>query len=165
MKKIATLFFALLCLTAHAQDIVGFWKAIDEDTGMARCVVAVYPYEGLCYGRIIGTFNDAGQIKDSIYKPIERAPGVVGDPYYCGLDIIWELEQDGDSFYGKILDPEKGSVYRAVLWREGDDLIVRGKLLFFFRSQTWLPASASDFPKDFKLPDLNKIVPKVPEVK
>lgn len=150
---------------AWAQDIAGLWKSIDEDSGKARCVVAVYPYEGKCYGRIIGTFSDAGVMQDDIYRGIEKAPGVVGNPPYCGLDIIWDLEPAGYSFKGKILDPEKGNVYNAELWRDDDNLIVRGKLLFFFRSQTWLPASAADFPKGFKMPDTSRFVPKIPETK
>jgi uncharacterized protein (DUF2147 family) len=157
----------LLSLAPHlfAADIVGFWKSIDEDSGLARCCVAVYEYEGLCYGRIIGTYDTQGKMKDSIYKPVERAPGVVGDPYYSGLDLIWNLEDNGSSFDGKILDPEKGNVYRAELWKEGNDLIVRGKLFFFHRSQTWLPAEKSDFPTGFKMPDTSTFVPVIPQVK
>ena len=160
-----TLFFLLLFATAFTQSITGFWKSVDDETGLARCVVAVYEYKNLCYGRIIGTYDSTGKMKDSIYHPVARAPGVVGDPPYSGLDIIWDLENGGSSYNGKILDPENGKVYRAELWREDDNLIVRGKLLFFFRSQTWLPATAADFPKNFKLPDLKKITPVIPEVK
>lgn len=159
------LFLLFFSTTLFAQDITGFWKSVDDETGLARCVVAVYEYGNRCYGRIIGTFDDEGKMKDSIYHPVTRAPGVVGDPYYSGLDIIWDLEENGSSYDGKILDPENGKVYRAELWRDGDDLIVRGKLFIFFRSQTWLPAVKADFPKDFKLPTLSTLVPSIPEVK
>ncbi len=164
MKLVCTLLL-LLQTSLFAQDIIGWWKAVDEHSGEARCLVAIYAYKGLRYGRIIGTYDENGKMKDDIYKQLEKAPGVVGNPPYCGLDLIWDLEEEDGHYYGKILDPEKGNVYRAELWREGDDLIVRGKLLFFFRNQTWLPATNADFPKGFKKPDPTKFIPVIPEVK
>jgi uncharacterized protein (DUF2147 family) len=167
MKKylpLSLLYLLLFCNALIAQDIGGFWKSINEKTGMPQCVVAVYEYEDLYYGRIVGTFDENGKMDETIYKPKGRAPGVAGNPFYCGLDIIWYLENGGSSYNGKILDPEKGNVYRAEVWREGDNLIVRGKLLFFGRSQAWVPSTKEDFPKGFKMPDLKKMVPAVPEV-
>ena len=40
---------------------------------------------------------------------------------------------------GEILDPTKGKVYGCEMWREGEKLIVRGKIAFLGRNQTWLP--------------------------
>ena len=163
--------FLLLCVSLFAlslkaaEDINGFWKTVDDQTGKPRCVIAVYDYEDLRYGRIIATFDDKGKVKDSIYNPKEIAPGVKGNRTYCGLDIIWYLQDAGQKFKGQILDPERGKVYNAELWREFDNLIVRGKLGPFGRSQTWLPAVPSDFPKDFKMPDLSTMVPNIPETK
>jgi uncharacterized protein (DUF2147 family) len=165
-----SLFFLLLSYSRlAAQDsydplnITGFWKSIDDVTGRPRCVVAIYEHERLYYGRIICTFDDEGKIKDSIEHPHQRAPGVVGTPYYCGLDIIWHLYNRGLKYKGKILDPEKGNVYNAEVWRNNEDLVVRGKLMMFGRNQIWLPAVKSDFPAHFKLPDIKKFVPDIPE--
>ncbi len=160
------LLLCLFCFSLAAEDIVGFWKSVDENSGKARCVVAVYEYKGVRYGRIIGTFDDNGHIKDSIYKPKERAPGLIGNPFYCGLDLIWGLELYGmDLYKGKIVDPEKGNIYNSELWIQNGNLIVRGKLLFFGRSQEWVQATTDDFPKGFKLPDTAKFVPSIPQVK
>lgn len=158
------LFFCLsiACVLFSAQDIQGFWKTVNEE-GVAQCIIAIYPYEDLYYGRIIATFGEKGKIDDSIYHPVKKTTALVGDPYYSGLDIIWWLEDSGMKFKGKILDPEKGNVYNSELWIEGDNLIVRGKLLFFGRSQEWLPVVASDLPKNFKLPDMKTFVPVIPE--
>jgi uncharacterized protein (DUF2147 family) len=164
MKKL----FAALAFTLQlmaAEEIKGFWKTVDDETGQARCIIAIYESDGFRYGRIIGTFDEKGQMKDSIYKPVEKAPGVAGDRYYSGLDIIWYLEDVGQKFKGKILDPEHGKVYTAELWREWENLIVRGKLGPFGRSQTWKPATESDFPKSFKKPDLATLKPDVPSTK
>lgn len=161
--KVFFLFLAA-CALFSAESIGGFWKAMDEETGKPRCVFGVYEYEGLYYGRIIGSYDAAGQMDDDIYKPSKRAPGVPGNPFYSGLDIIWYLADSGYQFKGKIMDPEHGKVYNAELWVENGNLIVRGKWLMFGRSQTWLPASSADFPKGFKMPDLKKMVPSVPNI-
>ena len=65
---------------------------------------------------------------------------IKGSPSVKGLTIIWDLEKDGDSYSGgEILDPTKGKVYGCEMWREGEKLIVRGKIAFLGRNQTWLP--------------------------
>jgi len=158
-----TLFLILLWSALAAEGIGGFWKSINEETGKAQCVVAIYPYQGRYYGRMIGTFDDNGKMKDDIYHPKERAPGVWGNPYYCGMDFIWDLSQRGDEYSGRILDPEEGSVYNVSLWVEKGKLIVEGKLMFFSRSQTWVPATKSDFPRGFKMPNVKDFVPLIPD--
>lgn len=160
-----TLVFLLIFFTGlTAADIEGFWKTIDEKSGNPRCVVAIYEHNGMYFGRIIGTYDDEGKMKETIYAPKEQAPGIVGNPYFCGLDLIWNLEMQGASFKGKIVDPEKGNIYNAEVWTQKGALVVRGKLLFFGRNQEWLPATKTDFPKDFKLPDVKKFVPVIPKV-
>lgn len=152
------------CMSAFAKaDIGGFWKAVNEKTGKANCIVAVYQYQGIYYGRIIGTYNQDGVMDDTIYAPVDRAPGVRGNPFYCGLDFIWGLREKGGRFMGKILDPKQGDVYNAELWVKQGNLIVRGKLLFFGRNQEWLPATASDFPKGFQMPNVAAFVPSIPD--
>ena len=42
------------------------------------------------------------------------------------------MEKDGKNLDGgKILDPKKGKVYSCEMWRDGENLIVRGKIAFF----------------------------------
>ncbi len=159
------LLFLLLSFSLYAAGgIEGFWKTINED-GVAQSVIAIYEYGGLYYGRIIATFDESGKFSDSIYNPQKRAPGVVGERYYSGLDIIWFLRNRGIKFKGKILDPQKGDIYNSEVWTENGNLVVRGKLMMFGRSQTWLPMLPADFPKGFKIPDLKSFVPDIPEVK
>lgn len=167
MNKFFCLFFvwsSFFCNQATAEDITGFWKSINEETGKAQCIVAIYEYDDKYYGRIIGTFDDDQKLTETIYAPKERAPGVIGRPFYCGLDIIWDLIDNGISYKGKILDPQKGNVYNSELWIEKGNLVVRGKLLFFGRNQTWVAASNADFPKGFKKPSLEALVPVIPQV-
>jgi uncharacterized protein (DUF2147 family) len=74
------------------------------------------------------------------------------------VDIIWNLKKE-DSKYtgGKILDPQKGKVYGCEIWRENEKLIVRGKIAFLGRNQTWLPNN------DFKPLDNSDLIPKIPK--
>lgn len=149
---------------SFAEDIVNFWKTVDEKTNQAQSIIAIYEHEGKYFGRIILTFDKDGKAKDTIYHPVDKAPGVVGHPFYSGLDIIWNLKKEGDKYDGgKIMDPQKGKVYDAEAWLEGNNLIVRGELLIFGRNQTWPLANEQDFPEGFEKPDLTKLVPKIPQ--
>lgn len=165
MKKIALayMFFLFVFTTLHAQDVIGFWKTIDDKTGKQESLVAIYEYEGKGYGRIVLTYDDEGNVSDSIEAPRKRAPGVKGNPYYSGLDIIWDMEKKGQKYKdGNILDPLRGKVYDAEMWLENGNLIVRGKILFFGKNQQWVRAQDHDFPPNFRKPNLNAMVPKIP---
>lgn len=165
-----TILCVLACLFSFfslqgAETIEGYWKSIDEKTDKPQCLVLIYPYEGKYYGRMVGTFGDNGIIDDTIYAPKDRAPGVVGNPFYSGLDFIVNLQCKGSRYKGRILDPQKGKWYRAELWvKTNGNLNVRGELMFFGRNQEWLPAENSDFPKGFKKPDVKTMIPVIPEV-
>ncbi len=161
-----TLFFSFLSLMAfflplNADDITGFWKTYNEKTKKAESVIAIYTYEGKQYGKIIGSFNKEGVINDSIYNPKDRATGVKGNPYYSGLDIIYDLHFSGSKYKGKIMDPRNGKVYSAELSTRNGDLVVTGKLLIFKSSRIWKAADNSDFTAAFPKPDVSTFVPVV----
>lgn len=140
MKTIYPLLFALAAFTAglSAQDTstpAGMWQTIDDKTGEVRSVIQIYEQDGKFFGKIaeILTGNDdalctecSGQLKN---KPM------------LGLVLIKDLEKDGDQWNGgTILDPEKGSEYRLVVWYEDnpDELFIRGKhWTGLYRTQTW----------------------------
>lgn len=167
-KLLAMVFFhaCILWTTVAAQDIVGFWRSVDEKTGKRQSVVGIYEYKGKYYGRMIVTFNEDGSFNDTIDAPVERAPGVKGEPYYAGLDFIWGLKKNGQKYTdGFIMDPKEGKVYDSELWNKDGNLVVRGQIWIFGRNQTWPPASESDFPPNFKKPDLKTMVPKILDVK
>lgn len=164
----------LLCMMAlittltnlHADDVTGFWKTINDKTGKAESIVAIYEYKGKYYGRLIATFNPQGVIDDTIYTPKDHAPGVEGEPFYSGLDILWDLKKNGSKYSGgKIMDPEKGRIYDAEMWIKDGILVVRGEIWFFGANQEWPRATDSDFPPGFKKPDLTQMVPVIPKVK
>ncbi|MBR2314063.1 MAG: DUF2147 domain-containing protein [Akkermansia sp.] len=121
---------ALCALAAQATaNITGYWTTIDDETREAKSVVQVYEYQGKYYGRVVELLKNPG-----------AKAKIKGSPAIKGLTIIWDLEKDGDTYSGgEILDPQKGKVYGCEMWREGKKLIVRGKIAFLGRNQTWLP--------------------------
>ncbi len=136
MKKILStlmmcLFIALPAMAA--ESIAGIYKTIDDESGEAKSLVQIYDYQGKMYGRVIKLFQDADK----------TAVGIKGDPKIVGLDVIWGLQDEGKRYEGgHILDPAKGKIYRCEIWREGNKLIVRGKIGPFGRNQTWIFESA-----------------------
>lgn len=165
--------FNLLCLLLfssnatsqdHQHDIAGFWKTINEKTLRPECVIAIYLYQDQYFGRIILTYDENGSVHDSIYHPKKRALGIVDNPYYSGMDILWGLKHKGNLYKeGSIADPEKGRIYGAEAWIDSGKLILRGKWFLFWRNQAWPPAADSDFPEGFEKPDLSTLIPVIPK--
>lgn len=146
-----------------ADDITGFWQTMDSNTNRPSSVVAVYQYEGRYYGRILGTFNEEGELKDTIYSPKKRTQGLAGNPYYCGLDIVWRATPTKTGKYkGFVVDPRDGKVYDAKLWRENGNLILRGEVFVFGKSVVWPPFPEENFTKEFRKPDLASFIPNIP---
>ncbi|MBQ4472572.1 MAG: DUF2147 domain-containing protein [Alphaproteobacteria bacterium] len=131
MKKLILFLVMIFCATmvrANA-DVLGYWTTIDDETNEAKSVVRVYEYQGKVYGRVVKLLKN----------PAAKAK-LPGEPAIQDLDIIWDLQLDDDKYAGgKILDPQKGKVYGCEMWRDGEKLIVRGKIAFLGRNQTWLP--------------------------
>lgn len=147
MKKILLTAAMSLCAlaTQAGANITGYWTTIDDESGAAKSVVQVFEYKGKYYGRVV----------ELLQNPDAKAK-IKGSPAVKGLTVVWDLEKDGDSYSGgEILDPTKGKVYGCEMWRDGANLIVRGKIAFLGRNQTWLPN------KTFKGTETNP-VPKKP---
>lgn len=151
-------------LIGQESDVVGFWKAVDNK-GHPQTIVAIYEYQGKYYGRMIANYDDQGKVDDTIYHPKGKSPVLKGNPYYAGMDFMWGLTKEGSKYKnGKILDPEKGKIYNAEMWRDKGNLIVRGEIWVFGENQTWPPAIDQDFPPGFEKPDLTKFVPVIPQI-
>ncbi len=58
-----------------------------------------------------------------------------------GLTVLSGFHEDGDSWRGKIYDPEHGKTYRSVMTRGSANTIkVKGCIVFFCKTQTWTRA-------------------------
>ena len=130
MKYISFLVaFLFVAPVFAAENIIGLWTTIDDETKEEKSVVQIYEYEGKVFGRVVKLFKNVDK----------TAVGIKGSPKIVGLDIIWDLEDKGERFKGgKILDPAKGKIYTSEAWREGDNLILRGKIGPFGRNQKWI---------------------------
>ncbi|MCD4742429.1 MAG: DUF2147 domain-containing protein [Desulfobacteraceae bacterium] len=148
------LFIILLCAlfplfflsNASAKDssITGLWKTIDDETGKKKSIVEIYEQDGKYFGKIVKLFIEPGKNPDPV---CDKCPD--GDPRKDqptkGMVILTDLEKSGDKYKnGKILDPKKGKIYTCKLWIEDDKLVLRGYILFLYRTQTWLPVSSID---------------------
>ncbi|TLM74765.1 DUF2147 domain-containing protein [Microbulbifer harenosus] len=141
MKKlflaVAAVFASLLLSTQLAfADVVGRWKTIDDETGQPKSIVEIYEQGGKYYGRVV----------DLLTKPddtvCDACPGALKGQKIVGMNVITDMVKKGDVYEGgKILDPAKGKVYDCKMWLEGGNLMVRGYLGFFYRTQTWYPAN------------------------
>jgi len=129
---------ALLAFSnVQAQDIVGRWKTIDDETGKEKSIVNIYMQDGKYFGKIDTLFREPGEDPDPV---CDKCPPE--DPRYnkklVGMVILENLEKDGDEWDdGSILDPGKGKVYDCKMWIEDGNLKVRGYLFFLYRTQTW----------------------------
>ncbi|EAS18885.1 hypothetical protein BBFL7_00330 [Flavobacteria bacterium BBFL7] len=123
---------------AYSQDITGVWKTVDEESGIVKSHVEIFEKDGKYYGKVLKVLDPAapdiplcvncdGNLKDA---PIE------------GLVIINNLEEKGKVYKnGTVLDPENGKSYECKIWLNEDNpdlLMVRGYILFLYRTQTWL---------------------------
>ena len=170
MKRIIITTLLILTLATFslgaAEDITGFWKSISDETGLPQSITAIYNYNGKVYGRVVVTFDDFGVPEDTLDRPVARAELIKGDPFYAGLDFIWDMEERGNKWSrGKIMDPPVAKIYSCDMWIEDGNLIVRGKIGPFGRNQTWYKAQPSDLPAGFRFPDYSRFRPTIPEPK
>ena len=142
------LFFSLFLVCGFtcigsAQDtsIVGKWKTIDDDTGKPKSIVEITERDGKYYGKIIDLFRGPDEDPNPVCSDCPE-----DDPRYNqpvrGMEIVKDMKKSNDQYSGgTILDPAKGAgkTYTCKMWREGENLMVRGYIAFFFRTQTWLP--------------------------
>jgi len=168
MKKLffvlSILIFSTACLMA-ADNVIGLWRGVDENTGESTMFTYIYEYQGKLYGRIVVTF-DEGLLKDTVNQPEHEAELWKGNPYYAGMDIIWGMEDRGNRWKrGKICDPKEGKIYASEMWRDGDNLIVRGKIGPFGRNQIWQPVQSRDLPRGLDYGNPSSWIPVIPELK
>lgn len=168
VKSLLTFLYLLTLFSCSSnweqEGIMGLWKSRGPNSDKPRALVAIYKYQDAYYGRMLATYDDDGNIKDTIFQQKEKAPGVIGNPPYCGMDFIYDVTRmnNEDKYKGTIIDPQKGKVYDAEFWLSGEDLIVRGKVWIFGKNILWSKASKENLPKDFSMNDIKDFVPVIP---
>lgn len=139
MKKTILTLALIMCavLTGTAQDVVGKWKTIDDETGKAKSIVEIYKQNGKIFGKVIEILDPTKQ--DATCRD---CPGDAKGKPIIGLVILKDLEKDGEEYSGgTILDPNNGKVYKSLIALESPNkLKVRGYVGFSLlgRSQYWV---------------------------
>lgn len=138
--KMKKLFFVLGLLlvgfTTQAQQLVGKWKTIDDETGKAKSIIQIYEQNGKYFGKIVDLLlpEDKGKLCDKCSGTNKNKPIV-------GMVIMEDMLRDGDSFSGgKIMDPKSGKTYKCSIEFDGKDALkVRGfiGISLIGRTQTW----------------------------
>jgi len=143
------LFFISLVFVLHATSvnaeqalsIFGQWTTIDDNTGKKRSVVELYQSNNKLFGRIVKFYPKPGEGTDPV---CEECTGEHENMRILGMNILSGLTKDEQEWSnGTILDPENGEYYDCKMWLEDGKLNVRGYLLFFYRTQTWVPYNES----------------------
>ncbi|MCK5097075.1 MAG: DUF2147 domain-containing protein [Desulfobacteraceae bacterium] len=148
------LFIVLLCAlfplffiaSASAEDkpITGLWKTIDDETGKKKAIVEIYEQDGKYFGKTIKLFLEPDEDQNPTCDECSDDDPRKDQPS-LGMVILENLEKvDGKYKNGEILDPGNGKIYKCKLWLEDGKLRLRGYILFFYRTQTWLPVSSVD---------------------
>ena len=119
--------------------VLGKWITIDDETGDRKSVVEIYERNGKVYGKIIKLYRKPGEDPDPICDECDE-----DDHRYnkkvIGMEIMVDMKKDGKEYSGgTILKPDEGKVYDCKIWREGENLMVRGYILFLYRTQKWIP--------------------------
>lgn len=138
MKQIlAILVFGFLAQSITAQNVLGKWKTVDDETGEAKSVVQVYEEEGEIYGKIVELIRTPDQDQDPL---CENCKGDKKDQRIIGMVIMEGLTLKGSEYEGgSILDPDNGKIYDCKIWLDGNNkLMVRGYIGLFFRTQEWV---------------------------
>jgi uncharacterized protein (DUF2147 family) len=138
MKRILILFIVLISVSTNAQTVLGKWKTIDDETGEPKSIVEISERGGKVYGKIVKLFRKPNEDQDPVCDDCDPE-----DPRYkkkiIGMEIMKDLVKDDDEYSGgEILDPNNGKVYRCKIWIEGKDLMLRGYIGPFYRTQTWI---------------------------
>ena len=136
-----TLILAIgLCIlpSLWAQTPLGKWKTIDDVEKRAKSILEIYEVNGKLHGKILKVFPDPGEDPDPV---CDMCPGDKKGKKMVGMEIMWDLEKDGDTWEGgKIMDPENGKVYDCYIeLAKADKLKVRGYIGFSLlgRTQYW----------------------------
>jgi uncharacterized protein (DUF2147 family) len=128
---IGILFISQLSL---AQEILGKWRTIDDETGEPKSIVEIYEKDGKVYGDIVEILNE-----EKVNSVCSKCEGELKDKPILGMTIINNMEKDDEVYEnGTIVNPSSGKTYTCRLkLEEPGKLQVRGYVAFFYKTQYW----------------------------
>ena len=142
MKKLIKygllLLVGMVSNTIIGQTIYGDWKTIDDVNGDTKSIVSLYDTKAGLEAKISKIIDDKERnaLCTECHGSLKNKP-ILGMVLVSGLK-----KNDKDEFVGSsILDPEEGKRYKCKIWlnpKNSNELMVRGYIGFFYRTQTWL---------------------------
>lgn len=142
-KHFIAITISLFFLTSSiAQSVIGKWKSVDDDSGKVVGIVNIYEEKGKIYGTVEEITLEADR-----NKRCTNCTGEDKNKPILGLTVIKGLVKDGDEYYGHILDPKYGKLYKCYIRLESPNkLKVRGYIGFSLlgRTQYWHRVKSMD---------------------
>jgi uncharacterized protein (DUF2147 family) len=122
------------CQSFFAQEILGKWRTIDDETGEPKSIVNIYEKDGQLFGDIIEILNP-----EKVNSVCSKCEGALKDKPILGMTIISNMVKDDDVYEdGTIVNPSTGKTYTCRLKLEEENkLQVRGYVAFFYKTQYW----------------------------
>lgn len=136
---------AVTSYAANPDDILGYWRTIDDETGFAKAIVHIQKAKD---GTYLGTVVESIARPD--YKPAEfcrDCPAPFTNRRIIDMPLVWNIRPDPRKEFhyidGYAIDPLSGKIYAGDfrLSTNGRRLSLRGKVIgagFLNRTQTWL---------------------------
>lgn len=137
---IITSLFATVALTDV--PIEGYWKSIDDETNEATAYWKIEIKNDQLLGYIVNYPNAkvddvcvacTGDLSEFFEKPVK------GTPWLSLSRLKGNEWQDG-----YIIDSGKGEKYKAKVWLKDKQLMMRGYVGFFYRTQVWQRAEQAE---------------------
>lgn len=133
----------LLCLNSAAwaaDNAVGIWRAIDDETGVITSIVKTELVNGQLQGTVLKIIPVPGQVTLTHCKLCTDSRK---DQPIVGMRIMTGLKQDKPGYWsgGEILDPDEGRVYQVkVSSEDGKALVLQAYIGFALigRTQIWI---------------------------
>ena len=134
IKTFCLLLLIFFSNSIYAQDIIGEWRTIDDETGEPKSIVKIYERNGKVFGDIIEILNS-----DGVSSVCSKCEGDLKDQPILGMSIIRDMIKDKDIYEkGSIVNPSTGKTYNCRLKLEDNNkLQVRGYVAFFYKTQYW----------------------------
>lgn len=130
----------LLPALSLANEYVGQWYTVDEETHKKESLVTIWEEGDQLKGKIVEILDPASR-----NAVCEKCKGDKKDQKIVGLTFLWGMKKDGSQYdNGKVLDPKSGKVYSGSmkLIDGGKKLKLRGYVGFSLlgRTQVWVKA-------------------------
>jgi len=128
MKKIIlSMLLAIISMAGYSQSIMGKWITEKGDAH-----VEIYEADGKANGKIVW-LQKGPETKDR-----HNSDEKLRSRKLMGVNILSGLKKKDDKWEGgRIYNPSNGKNYKCSIWREGDQLKVRGYIGFLYETQTW----------------------------